>query len=148
MARAFDDDLRRKFLAAYERGNASLRVVAERFGVSLGWAKKLVRQRQRNGRAERVPHTPGPRSRMTPALADSVRGHIAAQPDFTLAELQRRMLAEHGVRFSIGSLWSHVRRLGLRLKKSRSTPGSATPKLTGSGVRSTSTGSPGLRRKG
>jgi len=41
MARAYSDDLRRKFAEAYERGDGSLSMLAARFGVSVEWAEKL-----------------------------------------------------------------------------------------------------------
>ena len=146
MARAYDDDLRRKFLAAHDRGEASQRTLAARFGVSYGWAQKVLRQRRLTGQAERVRHRPGPRSRMTGEIAAYLRQQVAGQADLTLAELQRRLLSERAVRFSIGRLWQLLRDLDLRLKKSRSTPPSATPKPTASGARSSSKKSVRLRR--
>jgi transposase len=146
MARAYDDDLRRKFLAAQERGEAGLRKLAARFGVSYGWAQKVLRQKRRTGQAERVRHRPGPRSRMTPEIADYIRVQVAGQADLTLAELQQKLMSQKNLRFSIGRLWKLLRILGLRLKKSRSTPPSAIPKPTGNGVKSSSRKSARLRR--
>ena len=51
---------------------------------------------------------------------------IAEQPDLSLHELQSRLRDELRLRASIGRLWSLLRELGLRLKKSRSTPLSKT----------------------
>lgn len=137
MARAFDDDLRRKFLGAYDRGLDGLKTVALYFGVSHGWARKVVSQRRRTGQAERVRHRPGPKSRMTPEVAAYLQAQIARQPDLTLAELQRLLLTDRQVRVSIGRLWALLRTLDLRLKKSRSMQSSATPKPTGNAVPST-----------
>jgi transposase len=148
MARAFDDDLRRKFLASYDRGTDGLRKVALYFGVSHGWARKVVGQRRKTGQAERVRHRPGPASRMTPEIVAYVQAQVASQPDLTLAELQRLLLSERQVRASIGRLWSLLRTLDLRLKKSRSTPPSATPKPTGNAVPSISNASPRSLRRG
>jgi hypothetical protein len=38
MARAYSDDLRRKFLEAHKQGEGSLAKLAARFHVSVGWA--------------------------------------------------------------------------------------------------------------
>ena len=57
MAKAYRDDLRRKFLLAYDEGAGTLEELAERFVVSLGWAKKISAQRNRTGQAERVSST-------------------------------------------------------------------------------------------
>jgi transposase len=148
MARAFDDDLRRKFLAAYDRGTDGLKTVALYFGVSHGWARKVAGQRRRTGQAERVRHRPGPASRMTPEIAAYIETQVALQADLTLAELQRLLLAERQVKVSIGRLWALLRTLDLRLKKSRSTPPSATPKPTGNAVPSISNASPRSLRRG
>ena len=59
MAKAYGDDLRRKFLSAYDQGEGTLEELAESFLVSVGWAKKISAQRKRSGQAERVPHQPG-----------------------------------------------------------------------------------------
>ena len=83
---------------------------------------------------------------MTGEVAAYVRAQVALQADLTLAELQQRRLAERAVRFSIGRLWKLLRWLDLRLKKSRSTPPSATRKPTAGGARSSSKKSARPRR--
>jgi len=148
MARAFDDDLRRKFLAAYDRGADGLKTVALYFGVSHGWARKVVGQRRRTGQAERVRHRPGPASRITPEAKAYIEAQVARRPDLTLAELQHLLLSERQLKVSIGRLWAVLRGLDLRLKKSRSTPPSATPKPTGNAAPSTLNASPRSCRRG
>src|SRR5665213_426225 len=70
MARSFEDDLRRKFLAAHDRGRQAVREIADNFGVSYGWGRKVIDQRKRNGQAERVRPRPVPHPlRLTVALA-------------------------------------------------------------------------------
>src|SRR5258707_241333 len=63
MAKPYGDDLRRKFLLAYDGGEETLEELADRFLVSVGWAKKISAQRNRTGQPERVPHQPGRKSR-------------------------------------------------------------------------------------
>ena len=41
MAKPYGDDLRRKFLLAYDGGEETLEELADRFLVSVGWAKKI-----------------------------------------------------------------------------------------------------------
>jgi len=55
MASAYSDDLRRKFLEAYQRGDGSLAVLAGRFGVSVSWAERLMRSLRETGKVERPP---------------------------------------------------------------------------------------------
>ena len=47
------------------------------------------------------------------------------QADLTLAELQQRLGAKQKVQLSVARLWWALKDLGLRLKKSHSTPANA-----------------------
>ena len=122
MARPYANDLRRKFLQAYEQGKGTLGELAEQFGVSQGWAKKISATRTRTGQIERSPWRRGPQSRVTVAVQTWLKEQIRQQPDLTLMELQEQLQAAQGVRLSIGRLWLALRQMGLRLKKSHSTP--------------------------
>ena len=61
-------------------------------------------------------------SRVTTAVQMWLKEQIRQQPDLTLMELQEQLQAAQGVRLSIGRLWLALRQMGLRLKKSHSTP--------------------------
>jgi transposase len=126
MARAYSDDLRRKFLQAYEKKKGTLEQLAERFEVSVGWAKKISARRTRTGQIERPPWRRGPVSRVTVAVQDWMREQIRRQPDLTLMELQQQLEQTQGLGLSIGRLWLALRQMGLRLKKSHSTPKNKT----------------------
>jgi transposase len=147
MARAYGDDLRRKFLSAYDRGEGTLEELASRFDVSLGWGKKISAQRNRTGQPERVPHRPGRKPRVGAATQKQVVAWVRAQPDLTLAELSAKLNREISVVLSRGRVWYLLRRLGLRLKKSRSTPPSATAKPTSGAAKSSPPGSVRSRRR-
>ena len=122
MAGAYSNDLRRKFLQAYEKGKGTLGELAEQFGVSLGWAKKISAVRTRTGQIERPPWRRGPASRVTVPVQDWIRQHIRMQPDLTLMELQQGLQAWQGLGLRIGRLWLALQQMGLRLKKSHSMP--------------------------
>jgi transposase len=128
MARPYANDLRRKFLQAYEQGKGTLGELAEQFGVSEGWAKKISATRTRTGQIDRPPWRRGPVSRVTAAVQTWLKEQIRQQPDLTLMELQEQLQASQGVRLSIGRMWLALRQMGLRLKKSRSTPRNKTPR--------------------
>ena len=129
MAKAYSDDLRRKLLEAYQQGEGSLPELAARFRVSVCWAKTISASLRRTGRMERPAAGPrGPRSKLTPEVQERLRGWIAAQSDLTLMELQRRLDRDLRLPVSIGRLWGVLHQMGLRLKKSRSTPPSRTLK--------------------
>jgi transposase len=136
MARAYADDLRRKLLQAHDRKQGSLRALAERFGVSAGWAWKISAMRRRTGTMERRQQRHGPVSRVTPAVQGRLRELVRARSDVTLAELQQQLQRDPGLYLSIGRLWLALQKMGLRLKKSHSTPKNKIARKSKRGVSS------------
>ena len=126
MARPYANDLRRKFLQAYDEGEGTLEELAEQFRVSLGWAKKISARRTRTGATDAPVWRHGPESRVTPALQDWMRDQIRGQPDLTLRELRQRLAESKQLALSMGRIWLALRQMGLPLKKNRSTPRSKT----------------------
>ena len=144
MARAYSEDLRRKLLESHAAGKGSLRELAERFGVSVPWAWKVSSAHKRSGAMERTPQRRhGPPSRVDRA---QVKALLKATPDLVLRELQEQLERTTGVAISHSQMWRVVRELGLRLKKSRSTPANEIRKRTAGGAKSSSTGSARSRR--
>lgn len=135
MAKAYSDDLRQKIIEAYQQGEGSLPALAKRFHVSAGWTKKVWATFRHTGSWARPPSGPrGRRSKFTDEICRQVRGWIEEQPDLTLHQLQARLRGELALAASIGRLWSLLRELGLRRKKSRSTPPSRTSRPSASGA--------------
>jgi transposase len=128
MPRAYSNDLRRKFLQAYDEGEGTLEELAEQFRVSLSWAKKVSARRTRTGEVEAPVWRHGPVSRVTAEVQEWIRRQIRAQPDTTLQELREQLEEAKHVRLSMGRMWLALRQLGLPLKKKRSTPKSKTVK--------------------
>ncbi|MGA3048846.1 MAG: winged helix-turn-helix domain-containing protein [Terracidiphilus sp.] len=127
--------MRCKLLEAFDQGKGSLSELAERFGVSLGWAWKVSAARKRTGQMERPSYRPGAKRRIDEqALAGLLRSH----PDATLVQLQTELENKTGLRVSTQHLWRVLKRLGFRLKKSHSTPKSGTRNRTASGAKSSS----------
>lgn len=132
MAKAYSDDLRRKLLESHEEGKGTLEELAERFGVSLGYAKKISAALQRTGRMERPPgRRRGRISQVTPAVQQRLRAWLRERPDLTLAELQRQLQEAVGWSVSVTRLWVVLRDLELRLKKN-SMPRNRTRRRTAS----------------
>lgn len=146
MGKTLGDDLRRKLLFAYDQGEGTLAELAGRFLVSAGWAKKISAARNRTGQAERVAHKPGRKPHAGAETQKQVRAWFVQQPDLTLAEVQHKLLDHAGVSLSLPQVWKLLGKLGLRLKKSRSTPPSEIPKPIASSARSLSLASRRLRR--
>lgn len=146
MPKAYSDDLRCKLLEAYAAGRGSLRDLAEQFGVSWGFSKKIRGQQLRTGKKERpmqVQH--GPASCVTAEVQQQLRVAVRQQPDVTLAELRQRIAERSGVRLSKSSVWLWLQRLGLRHKKNAARSGTrqrrklmAAGRVVGTGQRSRS----------
>jgi transposase len=134
VARADWDDLRSRILRAYERGRLGLEALAEQFGVSYGYSKKIRRHQLQSGRVERRRQSRhGPVSRVTPEVVEQLRRELRRQPDLTLRELAERLEQSHQLRLSRTRLWEVLKRLGLGRKKNRSTPRSRTARRPSSG---------------
>jgi len=135
MPRAYSNDLRRKFLQAYDEGEDSLEELAEQFRVSLSWAKKISARRSRTGEVDAPVCRHGPISRVTPKVQEWIRRQIRAQPDTTLQELREQLEQAQQVRLSMGRMWLALRQLGLPLKKKRSTRRSKIATKRGAAVK-------------
>ena len=147
MGRAFSDDLRMRIAAADERGEGSCRVLAKRFGVSWEYVRKVRQQRTKNNSPARRPQSRyGVQSRMSKAVKVHMLAVVEAQADITIAELREKIEIGQGVAASWSSVRRWVKKLGLRLKKSRSTPANGTRKPTGSSANSSSSVSVRRRR--
>ncbi len=134
MPRAYSDDLRCKILQAYERAEVGLERLADQFGVSYGFTKKIRRQQLQSGQMERPGQLlHGPASRVTESVQEYLRRQVRSQPDRSLAELGQGLEQSLQVQLSKTRLCLALQRLGLRRKKNLSTPKSRTRKKVGSG---------------
>jgi transposase len=147
MAKAYSDDLRRRFLSAYEQGEGTLEELAERFMVSVPYGKKLRGQFLRSGQMERVEQRRGTPRKLLDGPRERLRGWVVAAPDLTLDQLQDKLRQECGLGISRAQVARALKRMGLRLKKSRSMLASGTEKKTGGGGKSSSRGSAPSRRR-
>lgn len=115
---ALDQDLRDRVLA---HPDATLAVLAERFGVSKSYVSK-ARARLRNlGEA-----TPGAQHNHVPLrlepFREALKERVAAIPDAKLRDLRAWLRTTHNVCVSHAVMWKVVARLGLTHKKSISGP--------------------------
>lgn len=122
--RAYSQDLRSRVLAASDRG-LSARAVAASFDVSVSYVLRARQRRERTGtmtalKARQVS------VRKLAAHGDALRAKVASQTDLTLAELRSWLRSERAVSIGMTMIWRELRRLGLTLKKSRSTRPSRT----------------------
>ena len=119
MPRPYSVDLRERVLRAREAGEGSHRVLAARFGISVGAVCGWLAMARDEGRRGPRPHGGGRRAlggadpRVLAALVDE-------QGDATLAQYGARLAERTGVRTSAAAVCRALARLGLPRKKKRS----------------------------
>jgi transposase len=135
MGAAYSQDLRDRIMAARDRGLPTSQV-AELFGVSRAWVRRVMQRRREHGET-----APRPRGGVTVVKVDlqRLRQLVGEQPDATVPELHRRL----GIDCSVSAVDMALRRMGLTYKKSRSTRPSRTGRTS---PRSAATGNKSSRR--
>ena len=128
---AYSMDFRKAVAKAYDECGSSIEV-AEQFGCSQSWVRRLIQRRRLRDSLEPLPpRRPDTRKLREPQL-EQLRKLIDQQPDLTLAELAAAL----GHAASVPTIWRNTQKLGLTLKKSPRTP----PSRTGPTSRSNATG--------
>ena len=115
---ALSDDLRARVIGAVLDGGMSRNAAAKRFGVSIASAVRWVARFQTKGEISPAPTGGDRRSGRIEAHRDYLLGLIRRQPDVTLVEIQNRLIANCGERFSSSVLWRFFDRHEITFKKS------------------------------
>lgn len=132
---AYPMEFRVLVAAAYDECGSSIEV-AEEYGCSESWVRRLVQRRRGSGSlAPLTPKRPDTH-KLDDGDLERLRALIAAKPDMTLAELADAL----GNKASVPTVWRATQALGLPLKKRPSTPPSRTGPTS---RRRGTTGSPG-----
>ena len=133
---AYSQDLRDRVLAAVDGGMPVYRA-APLFNVSVSYIYKALGRRERTGETSARPQR-CQLGRALEAYHEAIRAEVATRPDATLDELRAWLLEAHGVSASQGGMWNTLDRLGLTLKKRRTTLRSraapTSPRPAGPGV--------------
>lgn len=114
--KAYSHDLRDRVVQAADLGEETREEIAERFGVSTAWIRRLLQRRRETGSIGPKPHGGGRTAKYSGAAAERLKRELAAQPDASLEELRDRT----GVKASVMSVFRALKRLGARRKKNRS----------------------------
>ena len=117
-------DLRERVVAACDAREGTREQIAERFGVSDRWIRKLVQRRRETGSLAPLPRNPGRKRALNDRQMERLLGLIQKRPDATLKELRKSLR----VKLSIAALDRAIRALGVTFKKSRSWPQSRSEK--------------------
>jgi len=109
-------DLRDRVVSACDDGVLTREEIAEAFGVSTSWIRRLLQRRRERGNYAPLDGRRGRKPAYSGAALDRLKGLVAAQSDTTLAELRDRS----GVSCSVVTVFNTLKRLGYRRKKRRS----------------------------
>ncbi len=106
---ALSDDLRERVVGAVVEGGMSRNAAAKRFGVSIASAVRRVARFKAKGEISPAPTGGDRRSGRIEAHRDYLLGLIRRRPDMTLLEIQERLIANCGERFSSSVLFRACR---------------------------------------
>ncbi len=109
-------DLRERVVAACDAREGTREQIADRFGVSDRWIRKLLQRRRETDSIAPLPRNPGRKRALNDRQMQRLGRLIQKRPDATLKELRKSLR----VKISIATLDRAIRRLDLTLKKSRS----------------------------
>jgi transposase len=109
----YSQDLRQRIVDTIQRGDGTIRQVAERFLVSLSLVTRLLRLYRSTGSVEPRPHGGGNPAVLTPEDLQRLRELIGQRPDATLEECRTHL----GTSCSLMTLSRALSRLGLPRKK-------------------------------
>jgi transposase len=126
---AYPTLVRKRILELYAQAK-STKEIAELFGVSRSGTRRVKQRLRERGTVEPLPRRSGRKPKLTPELATEIRTHVAAHADATRDELKHAL----GLTVSVQTVGEWLRKLGLVLKKSRSTPPSRTGPTSGRGA--------------
>jgi transposase len=109
----YSQDLRQRVLETIQRGDGSVRQIANRFLVSLSFVTRLLQLHRTTGSVEPRPHGGGNPAVLGPEDLERLRELIRQQPDATLEECRHRL----GRSCSLMTISRALSQLGLPRKK-------------------------------
>jgi|SRR5215203_3489339 transposase len=125
--KTYSYDLRERVVRACDDGWYSRTELAELFGVSTAWIRRLLQRRRETGSFAALPHAGGPAPKMNPERRERLVALVSEQPDATLEELRERL----GAPVHFGTIGRTLAQLGLTVKKKSSRPPSRTARTCG-----------------
>jgi transposase len=114
---AYSLDLRQRVVSAYERGQASIAEIAERFGVGSTFVKKMLRQHRETGDLRERPHGGGRPASLSPQQRRLLQQKVRREQDISLAELQSYLQETAHVEAHVSTISRTLKALDLPRKK-------------------------------
>ena len=113
--KAYPIELRERVLRAVEEGDHTRREIADAFGVTTRWIRKLVQQYRETDSIAPLPHAGGREEKFTPERLERLRALVDKKPTATLDELRKASR----VACCIMTVSRAVQQLGYTRKKRR-----------------------------
>jgi transposase len=110
-------ELRQKIIRAVDQKVASQQKIAEIFGVSARWIRKLIKHKQTYGSIEPLPRTQGRKPAFDPKHLQELEELLLQRCDITLAEIQEHFAGR--INCSYQAVANAIKRLNWGYKKNR-----------------------------
>ena len=120
-------DLRQKIIDVYETVPISQRQLAKRFGVTLSFIEKRLKQRRETGSIAPKVRTQQTPTKLNEANLAILRQLVEAHNDATLEELRNLLKQATGIQVGRSTIDRMLKKLNLTLKKKRSTRAKKRP---------------------
>jgi putative transposase len=134
MGAASSEDGRRQVVEAYTQREGSLRVLARRFKVSLGFVRELLRRYRATGELKPKAYRRGAKPKGDEAGEPSLRDLVRQEPALTRWELSARYESRWGVTVRTSAMDRTLRRL--KMTRQKTALRSAAGKRAGSKLKS------------
>jgi len=125
--KTYSYDLRERVVRACDAGTHSRQALAQLFGVSTAWIRRLLQRRRETGSFAARPRGGRTAVKMTDPRCDRLLVLVSEQPDATLAELHARL----GAPVHPSTVARALVRLGWPVKKKSCGPRSKTAPTSG-----------------
>jgi transposase len=123
--RPYSMDLRERVVGACDARSGTRERIAERFGVSVSWIRRMLQRRRETGSIAALSPNSGRKPKLNQRQMDRLGRIVVRHPDATLKELKMHL----GVSMSDDALLRALGKLNLTLKKSRSSQRSKSDKI-------------------
>jgi transposase len=117
VVKSYSIDLRQRIVNAYEQGQGSIAKIAWRFGVSVAFVKKMIRQWRLTGDLTPLAHGGGKPASLTARQRQLLKHKVLEQGDISLAELQEFLDEREGVKVHISTISRTLSEVGLSPRK-------------------------------
>src|SRR5579871_1294709 len=138
MPAPLSDDLRRRILAAIKRKKFSVGEIAERFEVGVATVGRIKRRFDETGTIAPKAHGGGTPRLIGKEQEPLVEALVQRHPDWSEAQYAKALAKKHAIHASAVTVGRVIRRLGYSVKKSPSSPASATDRTSSNGADATS----------